>query len=137
LRADRKPIEIDILRCLAHASLENVDTLKNRGLAADKAQHHALVFDKAERLEVARSLGVVFKQKMIHFCPGEKSFRDGFISAGAKVMTLEVAAAHMHAESYARRRSGDGVVEAFDVEIDKVIRFLPRVLGLLADRGIA
>ena len=80
LRADRELIEIDILRCLADASLEDLDTLKNRGLAADKAQHHALVFDKTEWLEVASSLGVVFKQEMVCLLYTSPSPRDGLLS---------------------------------------------------------
>ena len=135
--ADRQPIEIDVLRCLADALLEDLNILKNRGLAADKAQYHALVFDKTERLEIPRSLSVVFKQEMVHVRAGKKPFGNGFISAGSKIMTLKVTAAHMHAERHTRRRSSDSVVEALDIQIDKVIRFLPCVFDFLAYRRIA
>ena len=125
------------MRRLADASLEELDILQNRGFAADKPQHDALVFDKTQRLEISRSLRVVFQQEMVHFRAREKSLRDGFISAGPKIMPLEVTAAHMHAKRYARRRAGDGVVEAFDVEIDQMVGLLSGAFDLLADRRIA
>ena len=40
-------------------------------------------------------------------------------------------------EANARRRSGDGVVEAFDVEVDEVIRLLSCVFDLFADGRVA
>src|SRR3974377_511491 len=53
LRADRKPVEIDILRCLGHPSLENRRLLQNRVLAANDAQHDALILYQPQGFEIA------------------------------------------------------------------------------------
>ena len=59
------------------------------------------------------------------------------IAACAKIVTLEVAAAHVHADSdfgWARR---DGLIDAVDIEIDQCVRIAARPLDLIADRRIA
>src|SRR5262249_38311975 len=56
LRRDGQPVEIDVARRLVGAPLEVVHPLQRRRLAADEAEHHALVLrHEAQRLEIARA----------------------------------------------------------------------------------
>ena len=52
-------------------------------------------------------------------------------------MTLEIAAAHVHAEDHVVRRALDHVVDVLDVATDQAVRLLARGFDLLTDRGIA
>src|SRR6185369_13645422 len=66
LRADGKPIKIDMPRRLVDTAPQRVQAFELRGLAADKAEHHALALGhKGERREIARPRRVVFQQEVI------------------------------------------------------------------------
>src|SRR5262245_16925347 len=123
LRADRELIERDILRGFAHAALQHLACFECRKLAADETQHHALVLDEAQRLEIAGALGVVFEQEMRDPGAAEESFGNRFITARAEIMAPEIAAAHVNADHDARWRRRHRMVDALDIEIDQRIRF--------------
>ena len=97
-------------------------------------------WDEAQRREVAGALGVVFEQEVIDVGVGEESLGDQLIAARAEIMTLEIAAAHMHAEHHVSRASGDGIVDAVDIETDQTIRIAADCVDLLRgspDRKVA
>src|SRR6478736_3877330 len=64
-------------------------------------------------------------------------FVDRLVTAGAEIVTLEITAAHMHADGHLRWAFGDGVVDALDIEIDERVRIAARTLDLVADCRIA
>ena len=74
---------------------------------------------------------------MIHLRVGEEALGDRLVAAGAEIVALEIAAAHMHADDHVRRAFGDGVVDALDVQVDKNVGLAARALDLVADGGIA
>ena len=110
---------------------------QRRHLAADEAEHHALVLHEAQRREVAGALGVVFEQEVIDARLAEEALGDRLVAAGRQIVALEIAAAHVHAEHHVGRRARDRVVDGLDVEIDQPVGLSARGFDLLADRGIA
>ena len=65
LRADRELRQIDVTRGVVDAAAQIVVTLQRRRLAADEAEHDALVLrHKPQRLEIAGARRVVFEQEM-------------------------------------------------------------------------
>src|SRR5262249_31402885 len=120
-----------------HTMLEQIDALEFRGLAADEAEHDAFVLDETQRFEIAGPLRVEFQQEMIDPGSAEKPLRDRLIAAGCEIVPLEIAAADMDPEDHARRGCRDRLVEAFDIEIDQMVRFLSGILDALAHRRVA
>jgi hypothetical protein len=138
LRADGEPVEIDVTGCFVDAAFERIEAFQHRRLRADHAQHHALVLRyETQRRKIAGARRVKFEQEVIHLRIREKALGDRLVAAGAEIVALEVAAAHMHADRDVRRAFGDGVVDALDVQIDENARLAARALDLVADGGIA
>ena len=66
MRTEREPLGIDEARRIVDPAPERVEALERRRLAADQAEHHALVLDETQRREIAGALGVVFEQEVIY-----------------------------------------------------------------------
>src|SRR5690242_19055446 len=60
LGTDTDALKVDVLRCLADATLQIVESFQPRSLGADETQYNALgLWQKAQWLEVAGPRGVI------------------------------------------------------------------------------
>ena len=92
-------------------------------MRADQAEHDALgLRHEAQRREIAGARRVVFEQEVIDLGVGEETLGHRFVTAGAEIMALEIAAAHMNADDDIGRAIGDRLVDAVDIEIDQRVR---------------
>src|SRR5262249_31945856 len=108
-----------------------------RRFAADQSQHDTLIADKAEWFEVSGAWRIVFEQKVIGVGSGEELLRNPIVPAGREIMSLEVAATHVHADHSARRSRGNRVIESLDVEPDELLGILPGPFHHFTDGRIA
>jgi hypothetical protein len=82
LRTDCEPIAIGKLGRLVNAARERIQVFKRRRLAANKAEHHALVLrHEPERLEVTRARRVVFEQEVADIRAGEEALGERLLAA--------------------------------------------------------
>src|SRR5262245_50178072 len=96
LRADRQPLEADVLRRFVGAASQAIHAFKHGRLAADEPEHDALPLGhEAQRRKVARPRRVVFEQEVVRVGAREEALRDRLVSAIGEMAAPEVAAAHM------------------------------------------
>ena len=74
---------------------------------------------------------------MIDLGIGEEALGDKLIAAGSEIMTFEIAAAHVHADTYLGRARRNGLIDAVDIEIDQCVRIVAGPRDLFADCRIA
>src|SRR5207302_11225107 len=118
LRADGQPLEAEILRRFLNSTLQAIHTFQHRRLAADEPEHDALPLrDEAQRREVARSRGVIFEQKMVRVGACEKALRNPFVSTLGKVVTSEIAAAHVDADDHILRTGCDRAINGVNIAV--------------------
>ena len=81
---------------------------------------------------------VVFEQKVIGIAFRAKNCSaTRFVSAGREVMALEVAAAHVHADTTLEARRHDRIVERVDIKLDQSVGILAYAFHHLADCRVA
>ncbi len=74
---------------------------------------------------------------MINVGIGEETLGHRCVAASAKIVALEIAAAHMNADHHVGRTRGHSLVDAVDVEVYERVGFCARARDLLPDRRVA